>query len=54
MLYTRLVAAGVPLLTPLYAGPFGRTGVFADLHGSPIPANAHPWARFPLGRRGRG
>jgi predicted enzyme related to lactoylglutathione lyase len=51
-LHARLVAAGVPILTPPYDGPFGRTCVFADPDGYRLTANENPWERFPLGGRG--
>ncbi len=53
-LHAQLVAAGVTIVTPPYAGPFGRTFVFADPDGYRITANENPWDRFPLGGLGDG
>ncbi|HET7077933.1 MAG TPA: VOC family protein [Chloroflexia bacterium] len=48
-LHARLAAAGSPIVTPPFDGPFGRTLVFADPDGYRITANQNPWDRFPLG-----
>jgi predicted enzyme related to lactoylglutathione lyase len=48
-LHARLAAAGSPIVTPPFVGPFGRTLVFADPDGYRITANQNPWDRFPLG-----
>ncbi len=48
-LHTRLVAAGVTIVTPPFDGPFGRTLVFIDPDGYRITVNQNPWDRFPLG-----
>ncbi|MEO8970852.1 MAG: VOC family protein [Ktedonobacteraceae bacterium] len=50
-LHATLEAAGVPIITAPYDGPFGRTFVFADPDGYRITANENPWDRFPLGGR---
>ena len=52
-LHARMEAAGATIVTPPFAGPFGRTFVFADPDGYRITANENPWDRFPLGGRQR-
>ncbi len=53
-LHTELEAKGIPILTPPYDGPFGRTFVFADPDGYRLTINENPWDRFPLGGRHQG